>query len=75
MPQVAVPEDLADDIALASFDEGDDLHGPAALGAEQRVGLVDAFDEHGPAAAIVVLAIRAKRAARRDSPKSESGSS
>ncbi len=51
MPQVAVLEDLADDIALACFDDGDDHHGAAALGAEQRFGLVDAFDEHGPASA------------------------
>jgi len=32
-----------------------DLHGPAAVGAQQRVGLVDTLDEHGPAAAGVVL--------------------
>ncbi len=31
--------------------EGDDLHGAAAVGAEQWVDLVDAFDEHGPASA------------------------
>ena len=28
------------------------IHGSAALGAEQRVGLIDAFDEHGPASAV-----------------------
>ena len=45
-------EDLADELAMASFDEGDNLHGPAALGAQQRVGLVDALNEHGPTLAV-----------------------
>ena len=48
VPEAAVFENLADGIALMGFDEGDDLHGTAALGAAQRIGLVDAFDEHGP---------------------------
>ena len=52
LPEAAVFEDLVDDLALPSFDKGDDLHGPTALGAEQRVGLVDAFDEHGPASSV-----------------------
>ena len=42
-------EDFADDIVLAGFDEGDDFHGAAALGAAQRIDLIDALDEHGPA--------------------------
>ena len=52
MPEVAVIEDLANDVALVGLDEGDDLHAPAAASAPQRVGMVDAIDEHGPAAAI-----------------------
>ena len=56
MPQAAVFEDLSDDLALAGFDEGDDLHGPAALGAQKRVGLVDTLDEHRPAFANVTIA-------------------
>ncbi|MEI7767816.1 MAG: hypothetical protein WCJ97_10335, partial [Phycisphaerae bacterium] len=44
-------EDLADDIGLVGFDAGDDFHGAAALRAEPRIGVVDAFDWHGPAAA------------------------
>jgi hypothetical protein len=45
-------EDLADHVALLSFDEADDLHRRAALGAPKRVGLVDALNKHGPAAAV-----------------------
>ena len=30
MPEVAVLEDLADDVALLGLDGGDDLHAPAA---------------------------------------------
>ena len=48
LPEAAVFEDLADDLTLAGFDESDDLHGPAALGAQQRVDLVDALDQHRP---------------------------
>ena len=44
LPEAAVFEDAADEIALAGFDEGDDLHGAAALGTQQRVGLVNALD-------------------------------
>ena len=51
MPEAAVLEDLAGDVALIGFDEGGDLRGAAALGAEQRVGLVDAVYEDGPASA------------------------
>ncbi len=51
VPETAVFEDFADDLALPSFDEGDDLHGPAAAGTAQRVGVVDALDEHGPVSA------------------------
>ena len=51
VPEAAVLEDFADGIALAGLDEDDDFHGSAALRAEERVGVVDAFDEHGPAAA------------------------
>ncbi len=52
MPESAVFEDLADGVALVGLDEGDDLHGPAALGAEERVGLIDVLDEGGPTAAV-----------------------
>jgi len=51
LPQAAVFEDLADDLALTGFDEGDDLHGPATppeVGAPQRVGVVHTLDEHRP---------------------------
>jgi hypothetical protein len=41
-------EDLSDDGRLVSLDEGDDLHGSAAARAAERVGLVNALDEHGP---------------------------
>jgi len=37
-PEPAVFEDLADHVALLSFDEADDLHRRAALGAPKRVG-------------------------------------
>ena len=43
-------EDFADNGLLVSLDEGDDFHGAAALRATERVGLVNALDEHGPAA-------------------------
>lgn len=46
-------EDLADGIALAGLDEGDDPHGPAALGAKQWVGLVDVLDEHETSCVLV----------------------
>ena len=41
-------KNLVDDLALPNFDEDDDLHGAAALGAKQRIGLIDAFDEQDP---------------------------
>ena len=44
-------KDLLDDVLLVGFDEGDDLHRAAALGAAERVGVVDVLDEGGPAAA------------------------
>jgi hypothetical protein len=44
-------QDLAENVILARLDEGDDLHGSAATGAQERTGLVDTFNEHGPAAA------------------------
>jgi hypothetical protein len=34
-------EDPANEIGLVGLDEGNDLLGPAALGAEERVGLPD----------------------------------
>ena len=49
LPQAAMLEDLSDDGLLVGFDERDDLHGSAAAGASERVGLVDAADEDGPA--------------------------
>ena len=57
VPETAVLKNLADNIALAGFDEGDGLYGPAATGAEQRVCLVkfclvNSLDEHGPALAL-----------------------
>ena len=52
VPESAVFEDLADEVRLMGLDEGDDLHGPAAFGAEQRIGLVDVPDEGGPTAAV-----------------------
>jgi hypothetical protein len=52
VPQAAVLEDFADDLFLAGHDEGDDFHRSAAFWAAQRVGLVDALDEDGPAAAV-----------------------
>jgi hypothetical protein len=36
---------------LVGLDEGDDLHGPATLGAEERIGVIDVLDECGPTAA------------------------
>ena len=50
VPEAAMLENFADDLALASLDEGDDFHLSAALGAAERVGVVNVFDEHGPAA-------------------------
>ena len=52
VPESAVFEDLADEVRLMGLDEGDDLHGPAAFGAKQRIGLVDVPDEGGPTAAV-----------------------
>ena len=51
LPKPATLQDLADDVVLAGVDEGDYLHGPAATGAQEGVGLVNSFDHHGPAAA------------------------
>ena len=45
-------EDFADRFFLASLDERDDFHRSAALAVAEGVGLVDALDEHGPAAAV-----------------------
>ena len=42
----------ADEVCLVGLDEGDDLHGPAALGAEERVDLTDVLDEGGPTAPV-----------------------
>ena len=47
LPEAAVFQVLVSGLALLSFDEGDDLHGSAAVGAKQRIGLIDAFDEWG----------------------------
>jgi hypothetical protein len=52
VPEAAVLEDLSDHFFLASLDEGDDFHGSAAFWAAERVGLVDALNEDGPAAAV-----------------------
>ena len=49
--QAAVLEDFSDDGLLVRLDEGDDLHGSAATWAAERVGVIYAADEHGPAAA------------------------
>ena len=43
LPEPKVLEDLPDDVLL--LDEGDDLHGAPAFGAEQRVHLVDLADQ------------------------------
>ena len=51
LPKAAMLEDFADDGLLVSLDEGDDLHGSAAARAAERVGVIYALDEHGPAAA------------------------
>jgi hypothetical protein len=42
---------LADHIVLVSPDDGDDLHGAAAVGAEEWIGVVNVLDEDGPAVA------------------------
>ena len=39
VPEAAVFEDLADDVALAGLDEGDDLHGAVALRAAKWIGV------------------------------------
>jgi hypothetical protein len=41
-----------DHVALIGLDEGDDLHGPAALGAQERIDMVNLLDKHGPATAV-----------------------
>ena len=51
MPEVAMLENFANQVVLSGLDERADLHGAAALGAAERIDLVDAFDEHRPAAA------------------------
>ena len=48
MPESAVFEDPADEVGLVGLDEGNHLHGPAVLRAEERVGLIDVLDEGGP---------------------------
>jgi hypothetical protein len=45
-PQPAVAKDALDDVGLLAFDEADDLHGAATLGADERIDLVDAADKH-----------------------------
>lgn len=52
VPQAAVLEVFLDHVALIGLDEGDDLHGPAALGAQKRIDVVNLLDKHGPAAAV-----------------------
>ena len=52
VPESAVFEDRADEVWLVALDEGDDLPGPAALGAEERSGLIDVLDEGCPTAAV-----------------------
>ena len=55
VPEPAVLEDLADlldSVALMGLDDDDDSHGPAALGAAERVGVVDLLDQHGPSSAV-----------------------
>lgn len=44
-------EDFADHLILPSFNEGNDLHRAAAFGTYQRIDMIDALNEHGPAAA------------------------
>jgi hypothetical protein len=60
-----VYEDLADHVRLVGLDEGNDLHGPAALGAYQRLGLVDVLDENGPPAAVLIGHLIPRGAAKR----------
>jgi len=52
VPEPAMLEDLAYDVALAGLDNGDDLHGPTAARATERVGVVDLFDQHGPSSSV-----------------------
>lgn len=49
LPQAAMFQDPSYDIPLVSLNEGNDLHGPAAAGAAEGIGLIDAFDKHSPA--------------------------
>ena len=55
LPEAPVFEDLAQDYSLSSLDKGDDFHRAATVGAQPRVGLVYAFDEHGPAGRRVLV--------------------
>src|SRR5271170_4035971 len=56
MPKPAMLEDPLDHFLLRRLDEGHHLHLPAALGARQRINLVDPLDEHGPSLAGVTPA-------------------
>ena len=49
LPQAAVLENGADQLALPCLDETDDPHGAAAGGAFEGIDLVDALDEARPA--------------------------
>ena len=51
MPEAAVLKDFTDHIILAGFNEGDNLHGAAAVGAEEGIGVVNTLDEDGPTTA------------------------
>ena len=44
-------ENLFNHFALMPLDKADDLHFPAALGAEQRIGLIHLLDQRRPALA------------------------
>jgi hypothetical protein len=48
LPEAAVPQDLLDDGLLRRLDEGDHFHRRPALGARERVHLVDPLDQLGP---------------------------
>ncbi len=48
LPQLAVPQNLFDDLVLISPDEADHLHLTGALGTDQRVHLIHLFDQCRP---------------------------
>ena len=47
VPEPAVLENLPYNVALVGLDSGDDLHGSAAVGTAEGIGVVDLLDEQG----------------------------